>query len=120
MTWWRRGETRLKVAEVSLVNDVGDAGDKVFTLPEDKDEALRLAVLATEVLTMLVSMASGATPTTAIKVLTLMRVVLDHLQQCFVGEVTVEDTRKALKKLLRSLDANDQTADRALERKLKN
>jgi len=92
----------------------------VFALPDDTDEALRLSQVSTEALAMLAGLAIGATPTTAASVITVMRVILDHLQQCFAGEVTVAAVRKELHRLQHSLDANDQTADRALADKYKN
>lgn len=86
----------------------------MFSLPKDKDEALRLASVATEALAMLSGLASGATPSTAASAITIMRLILDHLQQCFAGKVTADAVRTELKRLQHSLDANDQTADRAL------
>jgi hypothetical protein len=89
----------------------------MFELPKDKDEALRLAELGAEVLAVIFSLAGGATAGTAASVLTVVKVILDKLQEGYEGKLTVEQVRVEMKQLTDSLVANDTAADQALNNK---
>jgi hypothetical protein len=89
----------------------------MFDLPDDKDEALRLAELGAEVLAVIFSLVGGATAGTAASVLTVVKVVLDKLQEGYEGKLTVEQVRAEMKQLTDSLAANDAAADQALNDK---
>jgi hypothetical protein len=92
----------------------------MFDLPEDKDEALRLAELGAEVLEVVFQLVGGATATTAASVLTVVRVILDKLRDGYEGKLTVEQVRAEMKQLTDSLAANDAAADQALKDKFDN
>jgi hypothetical protein len=59
----------------------------------------------------------GATAGTAASVLTVVKVVLDKLQEGYEGKLTVEQVRAEMKQLTDSLAANDAAADQALNDK---
>lgn len=92
----------------------------MFSLPDDKDEALRLAELSAEVLGAICALVGGATATTAASVITVIRVILDKLQEGYEGKLTVDQVRAEMKKLTDNLAANDAAADQALKDKFDN
>lgn len=89
----------------------------MFDLPEDRDEALRLAELGAEVLAVIFQLVGGASTGTAASVITVVRVILDKLKEGYEGKLTVEQVRAEMKQLTDSLVANDEAADRALDDK---
>jgi len=89
----------------------------MFDLPKDKDDALRMATLLTEGLTVINTLVSGASASSAASVLTIIKVIIASLQQGFTGELTVDQVHAELKKLSESITSNDAGADGALKEK---
>ena len=92
----------------------------MFELPDDKDEALRLAELGAEVLAVVFQLVGGASTGTAASVITVVRVILEKLREGYEGKLTVEQVRAEMKQLTDSLVANDAAADQALKDKFNN
>jgi len=89
----------------------------MFDLPDDKDEALRMAALVTQGLTVINTLVSGASASSAASVLTIVKVIIASLQQGFNGDLTVDQVHVELKKLSESITGNDAGADAALKEK---
>lgn len=91
----------------------------MFDLPKDKDDALRLAALAADALTLINNLVGVAKPDTAASILTVVKVILAVLEKGFEGKITTDQVKSELKKLTDSLAANDAAADATLEKKFK-
>lgn len=89
----------------------------MFDLPEDKDEALRLASLGADALAVILQLVNGATASTAASVITVIHVILDKLSEGYEGKITVDQVRIEMKQLTDSLVINDSAADLALNNK---
>ena len=89
----------------------------MFDLPDDKDEALRMAALVTQGLTIINTLVSGASAGNAASVLTIIKVIIASLQQGFTGDLTVDQVHAELKKLTESITGNDAAVDAALKEK---
>jgi len=88
-----------------------------FDLPKDTDDALRLARLSLDALSVISSLVGGATSQSAASVITIIKVIIAALEDGFEGKVTVEEVERHLQQLKANLMTNDQAADAALKKK---
>lgn len=91
--------------------------ETMFELPDDREEALRLAELGAEVLAAVFVLVGKASSGTAASVITVIRVLLDKLKEGYEGKLTVDQVRAEMKRLTDSLERNDVEADQALKDK---
>jgi len=89
----------------------------MFSLPADKDDALRIAELTAEALAAISTIVYPATAGTAASVLTVVRMILQALEDGYEGKITVDEVRAELNKILPSLAVSDAEADEALRKK---
>lgn len=91
----------------------------MFDLPDDKDEALRLAELGCDALDIIAKLVGGATAGTSASVVTVLRIILKTVSEGYEGKVTVEKVRAEIQKFADDLAVNDEAADQALKDKFK-